>query len=91
MHSSKLTLLKENVMKSSIRDTMEGTGHKAKGIVKESIGKLSDNPRMEVKVLLKRSPEKFSLRSAKPKRFLKSNNDGVSLCRLNIYASCIDK
>jgi uncharacterized protein YjbJ (UPF0337 family) len=35
-------------MKSSIRDKMEGTGHKTKGIVKESIGKLSDNPRMEV-------------------------------------------
>jgi uncharacterized protein YjbJ (UPF0337 family) len=35
-------------MKSSIRDKMEGTGHKMKGIVKESVGKLSNNPRMEV-------------------------------------------
>jgi uncharacterized protein YjbJ (UPF0337 family) len=35
-------------MKSGSRDKMEGTGHKTKGIVKESIGKLSDNPRMEV-------------------------------------------
>jgi uncharacterized protein YjbJ (UPF0337 family) len=35
-------------MKSSIRDKMEGTGHKTKGIVKESVGKLSDNSRMEV-------------------------------------------
>jgi uncharacterized protein YjbJ (UPF0337 family) len=35
-------------MKSSIRDKMEGTGHKTKGLVKESVGKLSNNPRMEV-------------------------------------------
>ena len=35
-------------MKSSIRDKIEGTGHQAKGMVKERIGKLSDNPKMEV-------------------------------------------
>jgi uncharacterized protein YjbJ (UPF0337 family) len=35
-------------MKSSIRDKIEGAGHQAKGMVKESIGKLSDNPKMEV-------------------------------------------
>ena len=34
-------------MKSSTRDKMEGTGHKMKGIVKESVGKLSNNRRMK--------------------------------------------
>ena len=34
-------------MKSSIRDKAEGTFHEVKGKVKEVVGKLSDNPKLE--------------------------------------------
>jgi len=39
---------KENTMKSSIRDNVEGTFHEVKGTVREVAGKLSDNPKLEV-------------------------------------------
>ena len=39
--------IKEDTMKSSIRDKAEGTFHEAKGKVKEVAGKLSDNPELE--------------------------------------------
>ena len=55
-------------MKSSIRDKMEGTGHKTKGIVKESIGKLSDNPRMEVEGTVEKIAGKVQLRSGEAKK-----------------------
>jgi uncharacterized protein YjbJ (UPF0337 family) len=38
---------KETTIKSSIRDKAEGTLHEMKGSVKEVIGKLSDNPKLE--------------------------------------------
>jgi uncharacterized protein YjbJ (UPF0337 family) len=34
-------------MKSSMKDKVEGTFHKAKGNVKEIAGKISDNPKLE--------------------------------------------
>jgi uncharacterized protein YjbJ (UPF0337 family) len=34
-------------MKSSIRDKVEGTSHEVKGTVKEGVGKLIDNPRLQ--------------------------------------------
>ncbi len=34
-------------MKSSKKDAVEGSFHKAKGAVKEMAGKLSDNPKLE--------------------------------------------
>jgi uncharacterized protein YjbJ (UPF0337 family) len=40
-------ILKEDTMKSSNRDKVEGTFHKVKGKVKEVAGKLSDNPKLE--------------------------------------------
>ena len=55
-------------MKSSIRDTMEGTGHKAKGIVKETIGKLSDNPRMEVEGTIEKIGGKIQRKSGQVKK-----------------------
>ncbi|MBL8028600.1 MAG: CsbD family protein [Fibrobacteres bacterium] len=33
-------------MKSSTRDKVEGAGHEVKGIIKQSIGKLSNNPKL---------------------------------------------
>jgi len=36
-------------MKSSIRDTTEGTFHKVKGKVKEMAGKIADDPKLEAK------------------------------------------
>lgn len=35
-------------MKSGTRDQVEGTFHEAKGKVKEVVGKLSDNPKLQV-------------------------------------------
>ena len=39
---------KENTMKSSTRDNAEGTLHKVKGTIKEAVGKLTDNPKLQV-------------------------------------------
>ena len=39
---------KENTMKTSTRDNVEGTFHEVKGLVKEAVGKLSDNPKLQV-------------------------------------------
>ena len=36
-------------MKSSIRDKTEGTFHEAKSKVKETAGKITDNPQLEAK------------------------------------------
>jgi uncharacterized protein YjbJ (UPF0337 family) len=36
-------------MKSSIRDKVEGTFHEVKGAAREAAGKLSDNPKLQVK------------------------------------------
>jgi len=36
-------------MKSSNRDNMEGTFHEAKGKVKEMVGQITDNPKLEAK------------------------------------------
>ena len=67
---SSRTFIKENVMKSSIRDKMEGTGHKAKGIVKESVGKLSDNPRMEVEGTVEKIAGKVQHKIGEAKKVL---------------------
>jgi len=58
-------------MKSSIRDTVEGTGHKAKGIVKETMGKLSDNPRMEVEGTIEKIAGRVQLKSGEAKKIFK--------------------
>jgi len=36
-------------MKSSMKDKVAGTFHEAKGAVREMAGKLTDNPKLEVK------------------------------------------
>jgi uncharacterized protein YjbJ (UPF0337 family) len=55
-------------MKSSIRDKMEGTGHEAKGIVKKSIGKLSDNPRMKVEGTVEKTAGKVQYKIGEAKK-----------------------
>jgi uncharacterized protein YjbJ (UPF0337 family) len=42
-----INLQKENTMKTSTKDQVEGTFHEIKGKVKEAAGKLSDNPNLE--------------------------------------------
>jgi uncharacterized protein YjbJ (UPF0337 family) len=42
-----INLQKENNMKTSTKDQVEGTFHEIKGKVKEAAGKLSDNPNLE--------------------------------------------
>ena len=39
---------KENTMKSSTRDNAEGKFHNVKGTIKEAVGKLTDNPKLQV-------------------------------------------
>ena len=55
-------------MKSSIRDKVEGTGHKAKGAVKETIGKLNDDPRMKVEGTIEKIAGKVQLKSGEAKK-----------------------
>jgi len=57
-------------MKSSTRDKIEGTGHKTKGIVKESIGKLSDNPRMEAEGTVEKNAGKVQHKIGEAKKVL---------------------
>ena len=45
--SRKIKNLKENSMKSSKQDKVEGKFHQVKGKVKEVAGKISDNPKLE--------------------------------------------
>jgi uncharacterized protein YjbJ (UPF0337 family) len=44
---NQIEILKEDTMKSSIRDKAEGTFHEVKGKVKEVAGKVTDNPKLE--------------------------------------------
>ena len=57
-------------MKSSSRDKMEGTGHKAKGIVKESIGKLTNNPKMEAEGTVEKIAGKVQHKIGEAKKVL---------------------
>jgi len=45
--NKQIELLKENTMKSSVRDKAEGKFHQLKGKVKEVAGDLTDNPKLE--------------------------------------------
>jgi len=47
MSEAKLKLNKENTMKSSTKDQVEGKFHEAKGAVKEAAGKITDNPKLQ--------------------------------------------
>lgn len=42
----RVAILKEDAMKSSIRDKAEGAFHEVKGTVREIAGKLCDNPKL---------------------------------------------
>lgn len=42
-----VVILKEDIMKSSIRDKAEGAFHELKGTAKEIIGKLNEDPDLE--------------------------------------------
>ena len=43
------SLPRGDTMKSSMKDKAEGTFHEVKGTVKEAVGKITDNPKLEVK------------------------------------------
>jgi uncharacterized protein YjbJ (UPF0337 family) len=45
----KIEILKEDSMKSSIRDKTEGRFHELKGKVREMAGKITDNPKLRAK------------------------------------------
>jgi len=45
-------------MKSSMKDTVKGTFHEAKGTVKEMAGKITDNPKLEAKGIAEKTAGK---------------------------------
>jgi uncharacterized protein YjbJ (UPF0337 family) len=49
MRSEKSIVPGRTTMKSSTRDKAEGTLHEVKGTLKEAIGKLTDNPKLQAK------------------------------------------
>jgi uncharacterized protein YjbJ (UPF0337 family) len=55
-------------MKSSIRDKVEGTGHELKGTVKEGVGKLSDNPRLQAEGTVEKIVGKIQRTSGQVKK-----------------------
>ena len=59
---------KENAMKSSIRDKMEGTGHEVKGTAKEAVGRLSNNPRLEVEGTIEKIVGKVQRKNGQVKK-----------------------
>ena len=58
----------EKYMKRSTKDQAEGKFHEAKGKVKETAGKLIDDPDLEAEGKAKRSPASFKTRLAKSRR-----------------------
>ena len=57
-------------MKSSIRDKVEGTGHEVKGTLKEGVGKLSDNPRLQAEGTVEKILGKVQRTSGQVKKIL---------------------
>jgi uncharacterized protein YjbJ (UPF0337 family) len=55
-------------MKSSKKDTVEGSFHKAKGTVKEMVGKLSDNPKLEAEGSREKLAGKVQVKVGKVKK-----------------------
>ncbi|WP_027389893.1 CsbD family protein [Chrysiogenes arsenatis] len=49
-------------MKSSTKDKAEGTFHEAKGNVKEFIGKLTDNPKIEAEGVTEQKAGKMQVK-----------------------------
>ena len=70
--------IKENAMKSSIRDQAEGVFHEVKGKVKEVAGKLSDNPKLKIEGTVEKMSAKSSQRLARSRRFWESSQSGVT-------------
>ena len=57
-------------MKSSIRDKVEGTGHEVKGALKEGVGKLSDNPRLQAEGTVEKIVGKVQRASGEVKKII---------------------
>lgn len=57
-------------MKSSIRDNAEGTFHEVKGTVKQVVGKLSDNPKLEVEGTVEKYAGKMQEKIGQVKKVL---------------------
>jgi uncharacterized protein YjbJ (UPF0337 family) len=57
-------------MKSSIRDKAEGAFHEAKGKVKETAGKIADNPTLEAKGNAEKIAGKVQGKVGRVKKFL---------------------
>lgn len=57
-------------MKSSTQDQAEGTFHKVKGKLRETIGKISDNPKLEVKGKVEKIAGKIQTKIGQIKKVL---------------------
>ena len=55
-------------MKSSSRENLEGAGHEVKGTIKESIGRLSNNPRLEAEGAIEKISGKVQRKSSQVKK-----------------------
>lgn len=61
---------RENTMKSSTRDNVEGTFHEVKGQVKEAAGKLTDNPKLQVEGTVEKIAGKVQSKIGQVKKVL---------------------
>ena len=61
---------RRNAVKSSIRDKVEGGFRKTKGKVKEMAGKMTDNPKLEVKGKAEKIAGKVQEKVGKTKKLL---------------------
>jgi uncharacterized protein YjbJ (UPF0337 family) len=62
--------VEEETIKSSIRDQAEGTFHEARGSVKEVVGKLSDNPKLQVEGAVEKVAGKVQAKIGQVKKVL---------------------
>ena len=65
-------------MKSGTKDQAEGKFHKAKGKLKEIVGKLSDNPKLEAEGTDEKIAGKVQEKIGQVKKVLGSSESGVS-------------
>lgn len=49
-------------MKDSTKDEIQGKVHEVKGAVKETVGKATNDPDLEVEARMRKSPEPFKRR-----------------------------
>jgi uncharacterized protein YjbJ (UPF0337 family) len=61
---------KEAVMKSAENDKLKGTFHQVKGQVKETVGKLTDNPKLQAKGVAEKTTGKVQKKLGEVKKAL---------------------